>query len=192
MKLHAIVLACLAGVGFAVQAADTAKSNQAVATPDCDDNVEYCPSPDQIRVDRSFSAIAIDSTIASAGIELTAQQRKDCEQNGECSWIDENKVRHHIWSDSPEDQTIVIKYLNAADFVGRPISALGIGNARTKAEVLANVRKFLPDVKMDCDTVSGNVGPVECGATVNPGWFQIGFDRQGNLLAIRFDGYHFI
>ena len=74
------------------------------------------------------------------------------------------------------------------------IGALDIGTARDQSEVMARVRRFLPDVAFDCDPslVSGNVGPVECGATLNPGWVEIGFDHDGRLLRVRFDGYQFI
>lgn len=161
-----------------------------VVTSDCDGNVQYCPSADQLRVDRSFSDIAIDSA-PQPGV-LTEDQRDGCEQWGECDWLDSDKVRHYLWGDGPNNLYVVVKTVTAADFTGRSISALGIGTARKQADVLANVRAFLPNVKIDCDgTASGNVGPVECGGTLNPGWFQIGFDREGNLLAVRFDGYQF-
>ena len=55
--------------------------------------------------------------------------------------------------------------------------------------MIANVRRFLPGVALDCDSpASGNVGPDECSGTLNPGWFQIGFDKDGQLLKVRFDG----
>ncbi len=163
-----------------------------VVTATCDGNVEYCASQDQNRVDRSFSRFPIDSGYPTKDSVLIESRVGGCETSGECAWIDDNKVRHYFWAESPEGLYLVVKSVNAADFAGRPISALGIGMARNKADVVANVRRFLPDVEIDCDHVSGNVGPVECGGTLNPGWFQIGFDLDGNLLTIRFDGYQFV
>lgn len=174
--------------------ADTTRApgSTPMITATCDGNVEYCPSPDQVRVDQSFSSIAIDSDFSSHRFALTEDRQDDCEILDGCDWLDSNKVRHYMWGESPEDLIVVLKMIEAKDFVGRPISALGIGTARKQNEVLANVRHFLPEINIDCDHVSGNVGPVECGGTLNPGWFQIGFDLEGNLQTIRFDGYQFI
>lgn len=162
-----------------------------VITATCDGNVKYCPSPDQVRVDLSISEIAIDSAFSSHRFTLTEDWQDDCEILDGCDWLDSNKVRHYMWGESPEELFVVLKMIEAKDFVGRSIPAFGIGTARKQTDVMANVRRFLPDVEIDCDHVSGSVGPVECGGTLNPGWFQIGFDVEGNLLAIRFDGYQF-
>jgi hypothetical protein len=174
--------------------ADTTRAPEPapVVTATCDGNVEYCASPDQIRVDHSFSKFPIDSGHPSKGSVLTEVRIGGCEVSGECAWIDDNKVRHYFWADSPEGLYLVVKMIEASDFAGRPIPALGIGTARKKIDVVANIRSFLPEIEIDCDHVSGNVGPVECGGTLNPGWFQIGFDLEGNLQTIRFDGYQFI
>ncbi len=159
----------------------------------CSGDVEYCPSVDQLRVDRSFSAIAMDSLLSRSTGALSRINDGACEPAGECEWRDAGGVRHFAWGGSEADLRIVIKSIDAAEVPGKSIGALGIGMARRQEEVLANVRRFLPGVVIDCDParVSGNVGPVECGATLNPGWFQIGFDRNGNLLRIRFDAYQF-
>lgn len=168
---------------------------QPVVATTCSGDVDYCPSADQLRVDRSFSAIAMDSYLSASTDRLTRANDRPCGRpdHDECEWLDANGVRHFPWGDDEADLRIVIKVINADEFVGRPIAALGIGMARREADVLANVRRFLPNVELDCDPrlLSGNVGPVECGASLNPGWFQIGFDRDGNLLRIRFDAYQF-
>ena len=160
----------------------------------CDGDVEYCPSPDQLRVDASFSPLPIDSYLAGARGALAPTEEENCDPSSGCEWRDGNGVRHFAWGDSDEDLRIVVKTVEAKEFAGRPIEALGIGTARKQADVVANVRRFLPGVEIVCDParVSGNVGPVECGATLNPGWIQIGFDLDGNLLRVRFDGYQFI
>lgn len=165
-----------------------------VVRASCNGDVEYCPSDDQLRVDASFSALPIDSHVSEARGALTPTDSAKCDPSNGCEWRDRNGVRHFAWGDSDEDLRIVIKTIEADAFDGRPIAALGIGTARQQADVVANVRRFLPGVEIDCDPalVSGNVGPVECGATLNPGWIQIGFDRDGRLLRVRFDGYQFI
>lgn len=176
--------------------ADTARvpgPSAAIDPADCEGSDVYCPSADQVRVDQSFSPFAIDSLRSAAGGALTQIVMNGCDQSNECDWRDRTGVRHFLWGDSPAELRVVVKSIDASEFGRRPISALGIGTARRQAEVLANVRRFLPGVAIDCNPqhVSGNVGPVECGATLNPGWIQIGFDRDGNLLRVRFDGYQF-
>ncbi len=149
------------------------------------------------RVDLSFSKLAINSELPDVRDKLTELscdeyddgcEAKDAEGNGLYFWgaYYEKDGKQKI------DHILTIKTVDASEFEGRPIGALGIGTARKKANVISNVKKFLPGLKIDCDRrPSRNVGPVECGGTVDPGWFQIGFDEQGNLLKVRFDGYHF-
>ena len=117
-----------------------------------------------------------------------------CEKTGECLWRDPAGVRYYLWGDSPSDLTVVIKIVHADDFEGRPINALGIGMERGREAVLAKIKQFLPDIQLNCDpaNVSGNVGSDACGAFVDPGWVEVGFDGDGQLETIRFDGYHFI
>lgn len=176
---------------------DTARApgpNAVEINASCDGDVEYCPSRDQVRVDRSFSTLPIDSYLSDAPGALTPIVEPGCDQSGECEWRDRQGVSHFMWGDNEADLRVVIKTVAADEFSGRPIEALGIGTARGQQEVIANVRRFLPGVEIDCDPtrVSGNVGPIECGATLNPGWISIGFDRNGDLLRVRFDGYQFI
>jgi hypothetical protein len=161
--------------------------------PGCHPDADICFSPMQLRADRSFSTIPIDSQLSAVRARLTEVIEGNCQQAGYCAWRDSDGVYYHVWEGAPGELVIVGKELHATDFVGRPIPALGIGTARRQAEVLANVRQFLPDITIRCDSerTSGNVGPIECSATLNPGWIQIGFDRDGNLLAVRFDGYHY-
>lgn len=149
------------------------------------------------RVDRSFSSIAVDTPFGAVRESMREIRTDGCEQYGECSWSDPDDVEHFFWP-SIEDETnrdrdvAVVKVVRAERFQGRPIGALGIGLARDKPDVLANIRRFVPEIEIDCDRqASGNVGPDECGGTVLPGWFQVGFDRNGQLEAVRFDAYHF-
>lgn len=177
-----VTVSMLAAFGAVALATDSATT----AVPACDPELVYCPSEIQERVDRSFSDIRIDTMLDAVRGKLT-EIPADCFP-GECDWRDKRGVRHYFFGDQ-----MVVKSVRADEFVGQPIEALGIGGARRQADVLTNVRRFLPGIVFDCSPqhISGNVGPVECGATLNPGWVQIGFDRDGNLLQVRFDGYHF-
>jgi hypothetical protein len=145
-------------------------------------------------VDRSFSAVAMDTPLARARARLAERRVGGCELEAGCDWLDANRVRHVFSGDSPSQLVLVIKSVRAADFGGRAISALGIGTARDQRTVMANVARFAPRLRFTCSSqgVSGNVGPVECSAMVDPGWVQIGFTRGGALQAVRFDANHFM
>ncbi len=151
----------------------------------CDPETDYCPSELQEKVDRSFSDIRIITP--SSAVSNSLKEMPGACFPGECDRRNASGVRHYFYVDE-----LVSKTVQANEFGDRPIAALGIGNARRREEVMANVGRFIPEASFDCgpENVSGNVGPVECRATMNPGWVQIGFDRQGNLMAIRFDGFH--
>jgi hypothetical protein len=112
----------------------------------------------------------------------------DCEKWGECDWRDVDGVRHYFRSD-PGKHFVVIRLVRTSEFTGRSIAALGIGMARQRDAVLANVRRFLPDTDIKCSNYGTDVG---CGAHLGPGWFRLLFDKNGQLQEVRFDGYHFI
>ena len=156
-----------------------AKENQ------CNRETDYCPSPLQNKVDRSFSNVPITTLFSAVSHPL--EDVSDACFPGECERRNASGVRHYFYEDE-----LVSKNIRADEFGDRPIAALGIGSARRMGDVMANIGRYIPDASFDCTpgNVSGNVGPVECRATMNPGWVQIGFDRRGNLIAIRFDGYH--
>ena len=149
------------------------------------------------RVDLSFSKLCLSmSELPDIKDRLTDII---CEKSDGCEAKDEEGNGLYFWGAEYEKDgqrkiahILTFKTVVAAEFKGRSISALGIGMARSKSEVLENVEKFLPGLALDCDRrPSGNVGPVECLGKVDPGWFQVGFDEQGNLLRVRFDAYHF-
>ncbi|MDZ3832689.1 MAG: hypothetical protein U0S50_12875 [Sphingopyxis sp.] len=186
MKMLHLPVAALAMIatGACAASAPTAVS----ATP-------AAPATLQDRVDSSFSPLAINSRLADVKAGLQMITENDCLEMDECEWRDAEGVRHFFWSDSSDTpKLLVIKFVVASEFEGRAISALGIGNARMKADVIDRVRAFDPRMQVECDgkNVSGNVGVQECAATVGDGWVQIGFDADDRLTKIRFDGYQFI
>lgn len=150
------------------------------------------------RVDLSFSAIAIDTRFGKVKGGMRKVPSEACQRDIECEWADRGGVQHSFWAgdedyDNRDSDVVVIKFVQAANFRDRPIGALGIGLARDKAEVLAKVRAFAPEIKIECEAPdeNGELGYEECGGTVDPGWFRIGFDKQGKLTQVRFDGYRF-
>jgi hypothetical protein len=156
-------------------------------TPTCADRV-------WMRVSESFSAPAIDTPLSAVRDQMTLVVEAGCEPAmGGCDWRDANGVRHYFHYSDDRDPLLVIKSVNAGDFVGRPIPALGIGTARNQADVLANVQRFLPGVTMTCnpETATDSEVAVRCSGTVVPGFIAVQFDRDGALLTVQFEGYHF-
>lgn len=152
----------------------------------------YGASALQRKADLSISAIPIDTPLAKVKGRLT-KLPGTCEGDSNCEWSDKAGVRYYFWGDA-KTGSLVVKFVHAKDFRSRPIRALGIGLVRSKPDVLKAVRSFDRRIKLDCDPkrVSGNVGPQECSFTTAPGWVQIGFDRNDQLIMIRFDGYQFV
>ncbi len=167
----------------------------------CSTKFEICPSLEQLRVDRSFSVFGINETVASfdgtqivfgpgviAAGGFTELRNGSCENWNECYLRDNNGVQHSLFG-SPGDLYVVTKAVHARDFIGRPISALGIDMARTQRAVVANIDRFIAPAKLDCDIYPEIVG---CHAHLDPGWIEITFDVDGQLIEANFAGYHFI
>lgn len=171
-----------------VQSAGLMRDEAATFKADFPDSGAYEASPAQLRVDQSFSAIAIDTPFPEVEDQLTPIDNNDCFAHGECSGADALGVIHHFWTDGHDEPWLAVKIIIAKDFDDREISALGIGTARKQNEVVAAARRFLPEVEVKCSR--GSVGG-QCDGFLAPGWFRITFDAQGNLTEVRFDGYHY-
>lgn len=150
----------------------------------------YVASPHQARVDLSFSDISIDAPFAEVRSRLKEIRVDGCEEGGECAWRDADGVRHYFFGDSPDSLHVVVKWVQACEFEGHPIPALGIGSARRRDQVLAAVRRFLPEADFECGE-GGEDQTETCNATLDPGWVTIKFDASGSLIEVRLDGYHF-
>lgn len=189
-RVWALAIMGLLGVSVPIAAALPASG---VAATTCNPERDYCPSPLQVRVDRSFSDIAIDTPQRAVSEPLTEVRIDGCETADGCDWRDADGVRYFFWGD-PSDLWVVVKTVRADEFFSRPIRALGIGLARQREDVLANVRRFLGDVPLNCipESSSHNRSIVGCHVVLDPGWIRIWFDKNGQLLEARFDGYHFI
>ncbi len=154
------------------------------------DDAGYLPSPQQQRVDRSFSDIPIDAPLDELQDRLSMIIENECEQWGECEWRDAHGVRYYFYGDGPDNLGVVVKSIDAADYTARAIPALGIGVARERDQVLAAARKFVPDADFECGE-SGDDSIEVCNATLDPGWLTIRFDASGSLIGVQLDGYHF-
>lgn len=146
------------------------------------------------RVDRSFSAIRLGTMRAPARLGLTERREQGCHHWGECNWADANGVLHYFW-DADE---LVVKSVIARDVARRPISALGIGRARLRRDVIARVRAFLPGVAVSCvredgEPLAGDPAPpvMRCDATLDEGWIRLWFDAADRLTEVRLDARHF-
>lgn len=139
------------------------------------------------RLDASFSDIAIDVQRADVEHRLTQVDYADCMQWDECDWRDQEGVRYHFWKKKSDDIVLVAKMVEASDFEGREIAALGIGLARERGDVLAKMGAFLGHAEIACDT--RRYGHQSCGVSVGPGYVSAIFNSNGQLSGLVFDGY---
>lgn len=163
----ALILSSLAGV---------AQADEPIADPAFD------------RADASFSRYPLNlpSTPQAIG-RLT--NGDVCDDDGiSCEWEDEAGV-HHIFA----GETLAIKTVDVAALGDRNIAALNIGATRTRTEVIAKVRAFLPEIAIDCRE-AGEAGEGEgiasCGGTFeNGGWIKLLFGADNRLTSARIDAF---
>ena len=148
-------------------------------------------SPQQQRVDRSFSDILIRTRLDEIRSRLTAISIDSCEEQGECDWRDAEGVRYYLWADEPFAYFVVDKRVQADEFEGRPIAALGIGLARQRDEVLRAARGFVPAATFKCHELREASRWETCQAFLNPGNVFVEFDKQGALVEVHLSGYHY-
>lgn len=147
----------------------------------------YLPSADQARIDRSFSMIAINTPLIVARPRLREERQPDC--GTECDWVDKDGVRYSFAGDNANRRYLVAKTVRASDYLWKPIPALGIGQARDRALVMATVQRFVRGAPFDCSAPIGTPSPVTCHALLKPGSVTIAFDAGGKLIEARFVGY---
>lgn len=141
------------------------------------------------RADESFSRYPLNlpSTPQLVG-RLTNGDVCDDEEGIACEWEDDAGV-HHLFA----GDILAIKTVDVAALGSRNIGALGIGKARARAEVLAKVRAFLPEIKVDClehGKAGEGAGIASCGGSFdNGGWFKLLFDSRNRLTSARIDAF---
>lgn len=154
---------------------------------------EYGASALQIKVDRSFSSIPINTKYSKVRNRLRRADR-DCRHASACDWRDEAGVRHifeTFENSNIMQMEVLVKRVVIREFGARPIRALGIGTARRKADVFASIASFDSQIVFDCSppSISGDIGHHGCRAETGPGWVEIGFDENDQLTEARFHGY---
>lgn len=141
-----------------------------------------------LRADASFSRFPLEKRTTPQAIgRLT--NGADCDDDMIlCEWEDDNGVRHIMGGD-----VLAIKVIQPAPGDTRNISALGIGTARQRGQVLKNVRAFIPEIAIDCRTEeeSGEGdGLYSCGGSFEKGaWLKLIFDTNDNLVTARIDAF---
>lgn len=141
------------------------------------------------RADASFSRYPLNlpSTPQAIG-RLVNGDVCDDDEGIACEWEDEKGVRHIFAGDTP-----AIKLVDTAMPGDRPIAALGIGTARSRADVLAGVRALLPEIAVDClEPGKAGEGPgiASCsGSFDNGGWFKLLFGPDNRLTSARIDAF---
>ena len=144
----------------------------------------------EARIDASFSGIAVNTPLAQVRARLTEEKVLGCERFDDCDWIDGQHVRH-FFGTRPGAGKLVIKKIKIAEFGPAPLTALGIGVARKRKEVLKAVSKFAPDLKLECidPPATRTAFNPSCQAHLAPGLIAITFDRGDQLVEVRFEGY---
>lgn len=140
------------------------------------------------RADASFSAHALNSAVDPERIGRLVNERDCTETAVDCEWQDRAGVRHIIFG-----EVVAIKIINATEVGNRDISALNIGTARTRPEVVARVRAFLPEIAIDClepGQAGEGEGIASCGGSFEPdGWIKLLFGPDNRLTFVRIDAF---
>ena len=145
--------------------------------------------PDPLaRADASFSVHALNRSVDPKKIGRLVNE-KDCTDSAiDCEWQDSAGVRHVIFG-----EVVAIKLINAAEIGNREISALNIGNARARPDVMARVRAFLPEISIDClepGQAGEGEGIASCGGSFEPdGWIKLLFGPDQQLTFVRIDAF---
>lgn len=140
------------------------------------------------RADASFSRHALNQVTDPKKIGRLVNE-KDCTETAiDCEWQDSAGVRHIIFG-----EVIAIKIINAAEVGNRDISALNIGTARARPDVMARVRAFLPEIAIDClepGQAGEGEGIASCGGSFEPdGWIKLLFGPDNQLTFVRIDAF---
>lgn len=132
--------------------------------------------------ERSFSDIPFGTPEGSPGLTMVIDGQ--CQEWGECSYIDANQVGHAFW-----EGELVVKFFVFPKDNDQRTAVLGIGTARVMDDVVTRVSRFLPEAELECrpDVDRGH----RCGATLGGGWITLRFDRNGRIREARIDAYHF-
>lgn len=140
------------------------------------------------RADASFSRYPLNLPTTPQAIgRLTNGDICNDDEGLACEWEDPTGVVHVFAGD-----ILAIKVLDVRAGSG-DLSAMGIGAARTRSDVLAKVRAFLPEIPIDCleaEKAGQGAGIASCeGSFDNGGWFKLLFGPDNRLITARIDAF---
>jgi hypothetical protein len=141
-----------------------------------------------LRADASFSRFPLNKPAVPQTIGRLTNGASCDDDMILCEWQDARGVVHIMGG-----KLLAIKVLKVAPGDRRPIAALGIGTMRSQESVIANVRKFLPEIPITClsRTQAGEgEGLSSCsGSFKRGGWFKLIFDSSDQLISARIDAF---
>lgn len=144
------------------------------------------------RADASFSRYPLNlpTTPQVIGRLTNGDVCTDAESGFDCEWVDDAGVVHVVVGD---ENIMAIKSIDAAALGNRNVGALNIGSARTRADVLAKVRAFLPEIEIDCrepGEAGEGAGIASCGGSFDSGgWIKLLFGPDNRLQSARIDAF---
>lgn len=147
----------------------------------------YLPSAEQIRIDRGFSMVLIDTLYIEARGFMKLDRSGACQTSISCETMDKNGVRYTFRGETMNRRYVVAKTVRAADYLWKAIPALGIGQFRDKPMVMAAVARETRGAPFDCRP--SNAGGELCALPLEPDRIEISFDADGKLLAASLIGY---
>lgn len=141
-----------------------------------------------LRADASFSRFPLNKPAVPKTIGKLTNGNICDDEMILCEWRDARGVDHIMGG-----KLLAIKVIDVAPGDRRPIAALGIGTARHQDGVVANVRRFLPEIPVRCLS-AGQSGEGEsrssCGGSFKRGgWFKLIFDGNEQLVSARIDAF---
>lgn len=140
------------------------------------------------RADASFSRYPLNLPSTPQAIGRLTNGDVCDDETITCEWQDDAGVVHIFSGD-----ILAIKIINVATAGTDDLTALGIGAARTRGDVVAKVRAFLPEIEIDClepGKAGEGEGVASCGGTfANNGWIKLLFDANNRLTSARIDAF---
>jgi hypothetical protein len=169
------------------RAADTANDSKPSPAP-AKASAATAISDPFLRADQSFSPHRLNARFDPARARMALTDERCAELDGFCEWKGADQVVH-----VPGGKLLAIKLVSAADFPGRAIASLGIGQARNRGDVISNVRAFLPEIDITClepEQAGEGPGVASCGGSFdNGGWIKLLFDSEDQLVSARIDAF---
>ncbi|NJS13407.1 MAG: hypothetical protein HC788_00975 [Sphingopyxis sp.] len=141
-----------------------------------------------MRADASFSRFPLNEKAVPQAIGRLVNGAECDDRDILCEWEDARGTRHIMGG-----KLLAIKIVHVNDIGDRSTAALGIGRARQRPEVTANVGAFLPEISIRCleaDESGEGEGTSTCsGSFSSGGWFKLLFDAENKLTSARIDAF---